>query len=117
MSASSGHEPLGINVGRVGLLAGITVAGFLLALVASLLLWIFWHRSTRDAAVPPARQALASSAPVALDVLRARQRQMLTSYGWINRGGGIARIPVQRAMVLLAERNRNDKTTAPESDQ
>jgi hypothetical protein len=36
--------------------------------------------------------------------LRAREEAALTSYGWVDREAGRARIPVERAMELLLER-------------
>ena len=35
--------------------------------------------------------------------LTAANEELLDSYGWIDRGQGVARIPVARAMELLAE--------------
>jgi hypothetical protein len=36
--------------------------------------------------------------------LRAREEQELSSYGWLDRTTGVVRIPIQRALDLLAER-------------
>lgn len=38
--------------------------------------------------------------------LRAKQKQQLTGYGWVDRDAGIARIPIERAMDLRAEGSR-----------
>jgi hypothetical protein len=35
--------------------------------------------------------------------LQAREEAILTSYGWINQDAGIVRIPIDRAMALMAE--------------
>jgi len=35
---------------------------------------------------------------------RAREDALLTSWGWVDRNAGVARIPIDRAMELLAER-------------
>jgi hypothetical protein len=35
---------------------------------------------------------------------QAREDAILTSYGWVDRGAGIARIPIDRAMELLVEK-------------
>jgi hypothetical protein len=37
-------------------------------------------------------------------VLRAQEDEVLTSYGWVDKDRGIARIPIDRAMELLVER-------------
>ena len=34
---------------------------------------------------------------------RAREEQTLNSYGWVNREAGLVRIPIDRAMELVAE--------------
>jgi len=36
--------------------------------------------------------------------LRAAEDSMLTTYGWVDRDSGMARIPVARAMALIADR-------------
>jgi len=37
-------------------------------------------------------------------LLQARENAVLTTYGWVDRGAGVVRIPIERAMDLLAER-------------
>lgn len=39
-----------------------------------------------------------------LDALRAEEERLLTSYGWINEPGGVAQIPIDRAIDLLVEK-------------
>lgn len=48
--------------------------------------------------------ALQASPPDDLRALTERQRRLLTDYEWVDRRRGLARIPVERAMALLAER-------------
>ena len=36
--------------------------------------------------------------------MRAAESAVLESYGWVDREAGVARIPIERAMLLLAER-------------
>ena len=40
----------------------------------------------------------------ALKNLRATEDASLTTYGWVDRDTGVVRIPIERAMDLLAER-------------
>lgn len=42
----------------------------------------------------------------ALDIFEHRkaEEQVLTSYGWVDEKAGVVRIPIERAMALLAER-------------
>jgi hypothetical protein len=39
-----------------------------------------------------------------LAALHAREDELLRSYGWTNRAHGVVRIPIDRAMALLAQR-------------
>ncbi|HEX9688679.1 MAG TPA: hypothetical protein VGB47_06390 [Thermoanaerobaculia bacterium] len=36
--------------------------------------------------------------------IRAREDAVLTTYGWVDRSGGVVRIPIDRAMELLVQR-------------
>ena len=36
--------------------------------------------------------------------MNARENQILTSYGWVDRKAGTVRIPIERAMDLIAHR-------------
>jgi hypothetical protein len=40
-----------------------------------------------------------------LAALRAREQAVLNSYGWINETAGVVRIPVQRAMDVIVQKN------------
>jgi hypothetical protein len=39
-----------------------------------------------------------------MDELRMRDRQALTTYGWVDQAHGLAHIPVDRAIDILAEK-------------
>lgn len=52
-------------------------------------------------AIPQPRLQLSQEA--AMEALRRRESEILNSYGWIDQPSGIARIPIQRAMELLAD--------------
>lgn len=45
-----------------------------------------------------------------LTKLHAEQNEQLNSYGWINRSNGVVRIPIERAMDLLAQRGLPTRT-------
>jgi hypothetical protein len=51
---------------------------------------------------PPPR--LQSSPAIDLEKFRALEEAKLNSYGWIDKNAGIIRIPIDRAMDLIAER-------------
>jgi hypothetical protein len=40
----------------------------------------------------------------ALRSRREREKELLTSYGWVDRERGVVRIPIERAKELLVER-------------
>jgi hypothetical protein len=62
----------------------------------------------------PFRAALLPAAPEQTPIegagrglaVQAEQRRKLESYGWVERGTGVARIPIERAIELASERGR-----------
>lgn len=54
--------------------------------------------------------------PEELKQMRAEAEQQLNSYGWVDRQAGIARIPIQEAMKLLAADDRSQADNAKSSD-
>ena len=53
---------------------------------------------------PPREPRLQTDEAADLAALRAREQTTLANYGWIDEKGGIARIPIARAMELVAQR-------------
>ena len=113
-SAASGHEVSDINPKRVALV------GFALATVIALSLLVtyglfryFYRGETRTRPLPsplsytrePTPEPRLSIEPGKdLKTLRSEEDTLLKSYGWIDREKGIVRIPIDRAIELLAER-------------
>jgi len=58
----------------------------------------------RAAAGEPVGPRLVVSEPKALAVFRARENALLGSYAWVEKDRGIARIPIDEAMRIVAER-------------
>jgi len=54
-------------------------------------------------AIPP-EPRLQVEAPKDLKSLRAAEQEVLTTYAWVSKEAGIARIPIERAMQLVLER-------------
>jgi hypothetical protein len=86
-----------------------------LAIVAQAGLWLlmrsFERRAERTDATPqpmmrrgllPPEPRLQISPSEDLRALRDAEQVTLTSYGWVNRDAGIVRLPVERAMELIA---------------
>ena len=65
--------------------------------------WATRRESPRGLPQPPAPR-LEIKPSESLAVLRAREERALAGYGWIDRERGVARIPVDRAAALLAQR-------------
>ncbi len=55
------------------------------------------------APTPPPAPRLQAHPQDDLAALRRRETQKLQTYEWIDRSSGVARIPIERAMQLLAE--------------
>ena len=55
-------------------------------------------------AAPPAFPRLVTSEPETLAEFRAQEDALLTSYGWVEKDKGIARMPIDEAMKIVAER-------------
>lgn len=53
---------------------------------------------------PPATALLQAQPTAELERYEARQRELATTYGWIDAGEGIVRVPIERAMELVLER-------------
>jgi hypothetical protein len=94
------------------------VGVIVVTLVAAALMWwmstVFKRQEeARDRAPPPLPEArfdpippgprLQPAPPRDMDELRARDDQVLTAYGWVDPANGIARIPIERAISILAE--------------
>src|SRR5215468_6669217 len=57
-----------------------------------------------DAGRQPPEPRLQETPPVDLQSYRAAEDQMLRSYGWIDQEKGIVRVPIEKAIDLLAQR-------------
>ena len=115
----AGYEPRDINLRVVLLFAtGLTVFGLLAHGMVLLYFARLERRNGRTSpgvghgAPPPPR--LEQDSDRLLQALRDREEHELGSYGWADRGRGIVRIPIERAMDLLLEKGLPArKTTEP----
>lgn len=114
-SKKQGHELRDVNVGRtvlygLGMLVLVVLAGAILSTIAyKSMAWM-----TGRAPAPPQYQASQDELPPAprlevrgsrnLKEFREAEEKQLESYGWVNRERNIVRIPITRAMDLVAER-------------
>jgi hypothetical protein len=90
----------------------VGVGALLMVVLAILLTMLLLHNPWVPPEVrTPSMLTPAPRAPYHLDVdptnrliaLRERAQRQLTSYGWVDRKAGIVRIPIERAMALVAK--------------
>lgn len=110
-----GHEHRDVNVVAVtrfglGLAAGVVVAGFLMWFLFDR----FAARETRSSPLPapmsmsdpekePPEPRLQPAPIVDLKEVRAAEEAILSHYAWVDPDKGIVRIPIDRAMDLIAK--------------
>jgi len=112
-SVSPRHEK-DVDVGLVAKMAlfGVVIIAFVLVAMYGLVRVVRNHeaslnRSETPYAVEPAPFVgpnLQVSPPQDLRKVLANERAILSSYGWIDQDLGVVRIPIERAMDVLAER-------------
>ena len=102
----------GIGAGAALILGSIAIA----ALAAFAVVHLGNDGATPQQAARPGRPP-PLGAPVVLQpapgediaAFRADKRRLLASYGWVDAAHGIARIPIERAMALLAQQGEAAK--------
>ncbi len=52
---------------------------------------------------PPPEPRLIENEPADLDTVRQQEQAVLESYDWVDAAGGVVRIPIERAMELVAK--------------
>jgi len=108
------HEERDLSI-RVIVIFAVALVAFGLAaqvLVGALFTRYRVREEQRDTPPPPLREAkVQPSAPrlqvnpsVDLETIRRREKQLLSSYGWVDRDHGTVRIPIDQAMKRIAER-------------
>jgi len=124
------HEESDVHVGGVlASTAGLVVALGLAIVGASWLYASLTHPavslSPREPVPATPRTSSGTGAeatsPVALRpdpaaetaAVRQREREMLNSYGWVDRQAGVVRIPIERAMDLTAQRGLPARPATP----
>ena len=110
------HEESDVSIGGVfGFAAGLTVAVAFIAFAVWLLFQFYASRAARrttpeyplavqqENRLPP-EPRLQTNPRQDLSDLRSEEDRLLDSYGWVDRNGGVVRIPIDRAMKLAVER-------------
>lgn len=123
---ASGYERTDLSVRAIAAFAGTLLITTALTLVLmGWLLGYFVRLEIRaDAPVSPLAETLPPAPEPRLQAdpgrdlqeMRATEDAMLDEYAWVDRRDGTVRIPITRAMELLAERGlpvRNDEAATP----
>ena len=108
-----GHETTDASPLALGLFA--LALSLMVALVLPFLNWLFWRYEGEAKRADPPQSPLTVvelPPPPRLEVdpgadlarLRRTEGRTLSSYGWIDRQQGLARLPIERAIELLAQR-------------
>jgi hypothetical protein len=110
----SGHETRDIDA-RVVAVFGIALTTAIIVLMAATY-WIYHFTISRHAVLYPAAPPLAYTrepipeprlqvdAPRELQELRAAEDAALHGYAWVDKNRGLVRIPIDRAIDVLAQR-------------
>ena len=120
-SESSAYETRDVKIRPlVAFIAGLTIVGIFTYLVVFLMFRLFSGQAARqDAQVAPSTSSRPAPAPIeerlppepriqanpAADMQRLREQEeaILTTYGWVDRPAGIARVPIDVAMRQVLE--------------
>jgi hypothetical protein len=98
------HEPRDVTLGpviSVGLGVGVMVVG--LAVLADVLFpQRTWDTLLRAPLPPMTAPALQSDPPADMAAFRAADLARLNSFGWVDRAGGVAHVPIDQAMRQVA---------------
>jgi hypothetical protein len=102
------QEPDAIDRRRLRRAIAVGVMGFAIAIAVTVL---FLRTAPPQAAAPPPAPAQADTSLVLATergvTLKRAQRASLERFGWVDRDAGIARIPIERAMDIVADPIRN----------
>lgn len=121
---STAHHPLpkknghggGYEKQDVGFRFAMVFVSALIAAVVVVMVFLVWFYrvvapppppqqtgATTARRLPPA-PVLQANPAVDMQKFREREEQKVFSYGWVDRQAGIAKVPVQKAMEIVAER-------------
>jgi len=122
-----GHETSDASL-KAALLLMLMTLGFVLVGVVSMYFlfgWVIDYQASKDTPPSPLESSRAPftgprlqvAPPLDMDEMKATENEVLTSYDWIDREAGIVRIPIDRAIGLLAERGLPKSQTPSASEQ
>jgi hypothetical protein len=113
-SLEQGYEHSDVPIRPLGMFIAILAAS--LVVIIGIVAALFWMFEGEAAETDPPPLPLAEENPTTpgpllqvspredLDDMRERERQQLSTPAWVDRDRGVARIPIERAMAITAER-------------
>lgn len=110
-SREAGYEVSGADIRRLWLIGGgllLMLAAVLGGLVVVERLELPDRGRARFEPAPPPAPRLQTAPMQDLQAFRRAETEALTTYGWVDRAAGVARIPVDAAMAIIAERGLPD---------
>ena len=127
-SRQAGHERTDVNTWAIGKFA---IALVLISVGAmGMLLMLFHYLITREGPPPPKAYSSLEEAKVKkpagvqleetpiLDLQRERaaEDKVLNSYGWVDKQEGIARVPIDVAIDMVAQKGLPSRSSPPPAD-
>ena len=119
------HETTDANI-RIIVKFSIGLAVLIVAAMIAMRFVFDYLKATQQLGPPASPFAASQTAPPAprlqvhpaqdLKQLRTAEDEKLNSYGWVDQKAGIARIPIDRAMDLLAQKGLPVRETAPKGE-
>ena len=122
-SAPPGHELRDLNPNHIALFGAALAAIIITVLLAAYALFHYFYLSESRArprpsplsfgAEPTPEPRLSVDPGAELSALRTEEDQVLKNYDWVDREKGIVRIPIDRAIAVLAQKGlpvRADKS-------
>jgi hypothetical protein len=114
--SGAGYETRDIDFPKLISIGIVLIVGTALSMVVAAL--VFTYLAGKEAGMQPPPSSLTAvttptqppeprlqTTPVAdLKEYRAKQEEMLTTYGWVDRKAGLVRIPIDRAIEVVAQR-------------
>ena len=110
------HETTDVNIRAILIFGGALIVS---AVVISFAVWVLFRyfearetrrvapeyplAATQESRLPP-EPRLQTNPREDLEQLREQEEQILNSYGWVDKNGGVARIPIEEAMKLVVQR-------------
>ena len=122
-----GHETSDASLKAAALLMLMTLGFVVVGVVSMYFLYgaVIEYHASKDAPPSPLESSRAPftgprlqvAPPMDMDEMKAAENELLDSYDWIDREAGIVRIPIDRAIGLLAERGLPKSQTPSASEQ